>query len=113
MMRMSTVFELAKMYLRAEINTWQNIQTVAEGWPNSPRARVNAESARRSASAFKALLDDLEEGNIIDDMEIIGGRHCGPAGKEARCDCILSGTAGAQQPDRRAGFAGNPATEGR
>lgn len=65
----STVRQLAGMYLRAEINTWQNIQTVAEGWPNSPRAKLNAESARRSVKCYKSMLDDLESGAIVDDIE--------------------------------------------
>lgn len=110
MIRTSLIYQLAEMYLRSEINIWENIQNVAEGRPNSAkyappptrsgsaaapgrhpedapglvapagsgsgataRARLNAESARRSKSCFQMLLSDLENGNIVDDLPLRGG----------------------------------------
>lgn len=73
MIRTSQIYQLAEMYLRSEINVWENIQSVAEGWPNSAKARLNAESARRSKSCFQMLLNDLENGNIVDDLPLRGG----------------------------------------
>ena len=75
MIRTSQIYQLAEMYLRSEINVWENIQTVAEGWPNSAKARLNAESARRSKSCFEMLLSDLENGNIVDDLPLRGGKR--------------------------------------
>ena len=37
MIRTSLIYQLAEMYLRSEINIWENIQNVAEGRPNSAK----------------------------------------------------------------------------
>lgn len=73
MIRESMIRELAAMYLRTEINTWENIKHVAERWPNSPKAMLNVVSAGRSLVCYKALLNDLEAGNIMDDLQLAGG----------------------------------------
>ena len=54
--------ELAEMYLRSEINIWENIQNVAEGWPNSakyappPTRSGSAAAPRRSLGSLRGLV---------------------------------------------------------
>lgn len=68
MIRTSQIYDLARMYLEAEINTWENIEAQAGCDPRHPMMDLNIQSSRRSLACYKMLLNDLVSGNIVDDM---------------------------------------------
>lgn len=65
----STVRQLAALYLRAEIRTWESLEQRIAEQQDTPRSRMNLWSARRSKRCFQRMLDDLEAGDIADDLE--------------------------------------------
>jgi hypothetical protein len=69
MIHKSTIYRLARMYLEAEINHWENIGMLDEADPSKAAKSLAGPSSQRSVVSYKRLLDDLIHGNIVDDLK--------------------------------------------
>lgn len=66
---MTQVYQLAALYLRSDIRTWETVEQRAAKLPENPHSRMNLWCARRSKACCERMLRDLEDGNILDDRE--------------------------------------------